>query len=102
MAARRATPRPAKRPFDIEEAIPLLREAVAPYPKAALFELAAEGHTSVFEILVACIISIRTLDEVTLPTARRLFARVATPKQAAKLSPEEIDELIGDCNFHEP
>src|SRR5205823_4720831 len=39
---------------------------------------------------------------VTLPTARRLFARAATPKQAAKLSPEEIDELIGDCNFHEP
>ena len=47
----------AKQPFDVEEAIPLLREAVRPYPKAALFELAAEGHTSVFEILVACIIS---------------------------------------------
>ncbi len=63
-----------KRPFDIEEAMPHLRAAVAPYPKAALFELAAEGHTSVFEILVACIISIRTRDETTLPVARGLFA----------------------------
>ena len=54
--------RPDKKPFDIEAAIPLLREAVAPYPKAALFELAGDGHTSVFEILVACVISIRTHD----------------------------------------
>ena len=52
-----------KQPFDIEEAMRRLREATAPYPKAALFELAAEGHTSVFEILIACILSIRTRDE---------------------------------------
>jgi endonuclease-3 len=55
-----ASPRSDKKPFDVETAIPLLREAVAPYPKAALFELYAEGHTSVFEILIACVISIRT------------------------------------------
>jgi endonuclease-3 len=91
-----------KRPFDIEEAIPLLREATAPYPKAALFELYAEGHTSAFEILIACMISIRTRDETTLPTARRLFARAATPAEVARLSIDEIDTLIGDCTFHEP
>src|SRR5438046_6420538 len=97
MAARRATPRPAKRPFNIEEAIPLLREAVAPYPKAALFELAGEGHTSVFEILIACVISIRTYDEVTLPAARRLFAAARTPDAVAALSEKEIDRLIHPC-----
>src|SRR6266581_519782 len=83
------------RPFDIEAAMPLLREAVAPYPKAALFELAAEGHTSVFELLVGCIISIRTRDETTLPTARRLFARARSCAEVSALSPDEIDELIG-------
>jgi endonuclease-3 len=91
-----------KRPFDIESAIPLLREAVRPYPKAALFELAAEGFGSVFEILVACIISIRTRDETTLPVARRLFARARTPAEVSRLREEEIDELIGACTFHEP
>jgi len=95
-------PAPRKRPFDIEEAIPKLREAVAPYPKAALFELAAEGHSSVFEILAACIISIRTFDEVTLPTSRRLFAKAHTPAQVADLTVDEIDNLIGKCTFHEP
>src|SRR6516225_7849267 len=72
-----------KKPFDIELAIRRLREAVAPYPKAALFELAAEGHTSVFEQLVACIISIRTRDETTIPVARGLFARAGTPEKMA-------------------
>ncbi len=91
-----------KQPFDIERAIPLLREAVRPYPRAALFELAAEGYRSVFEQLVACIISIRTLDEVTLPAARRLFASAGTPAQLASLTPEEIDERIGTCTYHEP
>src|SRR4051812_3132023 len=97
------TKRPTtKRPFDIEEAMPLLREATAPYPKAALFELYAEGYTSVFEILIACIISIRTTDEQTLPIARRLFGQAPTPEKVAALSEQEIDALIGTCTFHEP
>jgi endonuclease III len=90
-----------KKPFDIEQAIVLLRTAVAPYPKAALFELFAEGFTSVFEMLVACLISIRTRDETTLPTARALFARARTPETMANLSEEAIDRLIATCAFHE-
>jgi endonuclease-3 len=93
---------PRKRPFDIEEAIRLLQEAMAPYPKAALFELFAEGYTSVFEILIACIISIRTRDETTLPVARTLFAEARTPAEMVELSVEEIDELIKQSTFHEP
>jgi endonuclease III len=90
-----------KKPFDIEAAIPLLREATAPYPKAALFELAAEGHASVFEVLVACIISIRTYDETTLPVARRLFAKARTPEEIAALTEKELDALITPCTFHD-
>src|ERR1700693_485880 len=93
--------RRTKRPFDIDAAMPLLRAAVAPYPKAALFELAAEGHTSVFEILVACILSIRPRDEPSLPVARALFARAPTPAELAALPVAEIDRLIGACTFHE-
>ena len=86
----------AKQPFDILTAMRRLRRAVAQYPKAALFELAAEGHDTVFEILVACIISIRTRDETTLPTARRLFARARTAAEVAALTPKQIDALIAD------
>ncbi|HJZ57126.1 MAG TPA: endonuclease III [Gemmataceae bacterium] len=102
MTVPKAPRRAAKEPFDIEKAIGLLREAVAPYPKAALFELAAGGHTSVFEILVACVISIRTYDEVTLPASRRLFAVARTPAAVAALPEKEIDRLIDPCTYHEP
>jgi endonuclease-3 len=89
-------------PFDIDAVMAQLREAARPYPKAALFELAEDGYGSVFEQLSACILSIRNRDEVTLPTARRLFARARTPAEMAALSEDEIDALIGTCTFHRP
>jgi endonuclease-3 len=90
-----------KRPFDIDLAMERLREAVRPFPKATLFELAVEGHDSVFEVLVACILSIRTRDETSLVAARRLFARARSPAEMSRLGAAEIDALIGDCTFHE-
>jgi endonuclease-3 len=100
-AAESAAPE-GKQPFDIDVVMDRVREAVRPYPKAAMFELAARGHGSVFELLVGCIISIRTRDETTLPTCLRLFARARTPAEMVRLTPHEIDGLIGDCTFHEP
>ena len=91
----------SKKSFDIDKALKLISKAVEPWPKAAMFELAEEGFNSLFEQLVACIISIRTYDEVSLPTARKLFARARTPAQISKLAIEEIDELIHTCTFHE-
>ena len=90
-----------KKTFDIDLAFKLISEAVRPFPKAAMFELAEEGFDSPFEQLVACMISIRTYDEVSLPAARKLFARARTPKQMNKLTPAEIDDLIHTCTFHE-
>ena len=91
----------AKQPFDVAVALRRVREAVKPFPKAALFELAELGHTSAFEQVVACIISVRTRDEVMLPTARRLFAAAPTPAAVAALSADEIDDLIRASSFHE-
>ncbi|HEV2853340.1 MAG TPA: endonuclease III [Thermoanaerobaculia bacterium] len=91
-----------KRPFDIDQAFARIEEAVRPFPKAALFELAGEGFDCPFELLVACIISIRTLDEVTLVCARRLFGLTRTPEALSRLPAETIDEAIGACTFHEP
>jgi len=90
-----------KKTFDIDLALERISEAVRPWPKAAMFELAEDGFDSPFEQLVACMISIRTYDEVSLPTARKLFARARTPAQMSKMTPEEIDSLINTSTFHE-
>lgn len=91
-----------KRPFDIDIAMDRIRAAVRPFPKAALFELADDGYRTPFEQLVACIISIRTLDEVSAPTARRLFALARTPAEISRLTLAEIDDLIAPATFHAP
>ncbi|MFT3785810.1 MAG: endonuclease III [Tepidisphaeraceae bacterium] len=90
-----------KRPFDIDEVMRRLRTAVEPYEPAAMFKLADEGFSTVFEVLVACIISIRTLEEVTIPTSRKLFAVARKPSEIARLSVSQLDELISACTFHE-
>jgi len=90
-----------KKPFDIDLAIKLIDEAVRPFPKAAMFELAEEGFNSPFEQLVACMISIRTYDEISLPTARKLFARARTPAEVSKLTVAEIASLINTSTFFE-
>lgn len=66
-----------------------------------MFALAEDGYRSVFEQLVACILSIRTMDEVSLVAARRLFAAAPGPAELAALAPSAIDRLIGDTSFHE-
>jgi endonuclease III len=90
-----------KKPFDIRRAAKLIDQAIRPYKKAAMFELAEDGFGSTFEQLVACMISIRTFDEVTIPVARRLFERARTPQEMVRLSAAEIDELIHQSTFHD-
>src|SRR6059058_2675382 len=92
----------AKRPIDIDEMFRRIRIAIKPFKKAAMFELAEDGFDSVFEQLVACIISIRTRDETTIPTARRLFEVARTPAAIANLKWSQLDNLISASTFHEP
>lgn len=90
-----------KRPFAIDLVMQRIRDAITAFPQAALFALAAEGFDSPFELLIACLISTRTRDEVTLACAHRLFARARTPVALSQLTPEAIDKVIYDCTFHD-
>jgi endonuclease-3 len=91
----------AKQPFDIAIALERIGGAVRPYPKAAMFELAERGYASPFQQLVACVISIRTRDEESLPISMRLFDAAPTAEAIAALAPEQIDALITPSTFHE-
>lgn len=85
--------------FNIDAAIAAVRIAVQPFPPAAMFALADEGFASLFEQLIACILSIRTYDEVSLPVSRRLFARAHTPATMLQLSVTEIQALIQESTY---
>jgi len=97
---------PPTRPFDVDDALARVERAVASVPPAAMFALrdGGDGHPgygTLFQQLVACILSIRTYDEVSLPVARRLFARAAAPAAVAALGEAEIARLIAESSFAE-
>jgi endonuclease-3 len=90
---------PPSEPFEVDEAFRRLREAVAPFPKAAMFDLRDRGHGTPFEGLVGSLISARTRDETTLAASLRLFARANTPEGIAALDEAEIAEILHDVTF---
>ena len=77
-----------------------IRKAVAGFPDAAMFALREQGFGDVFQQLVSCIISIRTMDEVSLPVSLALLKRAPTPARMLKLDVAEIDRLIHASSFH--
>jgi endonuclease-3 len=85
--------------FPIDDVLARIEEAIRPYPKAALFALAEEGHGSTFEQLVACVLSVRTMDETTLVVARELFAEARTPEALARLSVARLARLVARSTF---
>lgn len=53
-----------------------------------------------YKVLVACVLSLRTKDEVTMPASERLFAVADTPEKMAKLEPETIEKLVFPVGFY--
>jgi endonuclease-3 len=64
--------------------------------------LAEEQETSrsPFRLLVACVISLRTKDEVTAEASRRLFEIAPTPDRLAKLEEDRIARTIYPAGFY--
>ena len=53
-----------------------------------------------FRVLISCILSLRTKDDVTAQASRRLFERASTPEETATLSIGEIRRLIYPAGFY--
>lgn len=61
----------------------------------------AEKHDrDPFKVLVSCIISLRTKDDVTFPAAQRLYKLATTPKTMMILSEEQIGKAIYPAGFY--
>jgi endonuclease-3 len=101
-SATRVASKGPKRPFDIDEVMRRIRAAVTDVPDAAMFALRDLGYGTLFQQLVACIISIRTTDEVSLPTALALLSQAPTPADVAALDIADIDAAIHSATFHGP
>jgi endonuclease III len=93
------TPATVLRLHPIGEMLKTIRAAIAEFPKATLFEMRDRGYDSLFEQICACIISVRTFDEVSLPAALRLFENARTAAEMNQLSENDLYELIRPASF---
>lgn len=80
--------------FDLNVVLSRIEEAIRPYPKAAMFDLFERGYNTLFEQLISCIVSIRTLDETTIPVSLRLFEQARTPEQLLQLDIPALTKLL--------
>ena len=53
-----------------------------------------------FKVLIACILSQRTKDEITRKATQKLFSKASTPEKILKLKEKEIEELIYPVGFY--
>lgn len=83
----------------IHDAIQLLRSECKQWPTPSVTVI-AERYRSPFTVLVSCIISLRTRDQVTAAASERLFAVADTPARMAGLAVEEIAGLIYPAGFY--
>jgi endonuclease-3 len=84
---------------DMEEIIPLLAEELKKSEMPIVSHL-AEGHRDPFTILISCLISLRTKDEVTAEATQRLFRLAGNPAEMLLLAPETIAKAIYPAGFY--
>jgi endonuclease-3 len=56
--------------------------------------------SSPLRILIGCVLSLRTKDDVSYPATDRLFARAATPREMLRLRKSTISRLIYPVGFY--
>ncbi len=77
-----------------------IRQLNAMAKQGKMMRLAAESWASDFQILVSTIMSARTRDEVTIPTAEKLFSKYPDAKKLARAKLSNIQKIIKPVNFY--
>ncbi len=86
------------REFNIVEGLKKLKKAVRKFPTPSVTLIAKKNDP--FAVLVSCIISLRTRDEVTELASARLFTLAKLPAELLKLSNAKIEKAIYPAAFY--
>jgi endonuclease-3 len=84
---------------DIHTVIAILNKEYKQWQTPAV-TIIAQCNGSPFKVLISCLISLRTKDEVTALASARIFARAETAEAMAGLSVDEIAQLIYPAGFY--
>lgn len=85
--------------MDIVKALKILENEYHKWSTPAVTIL-AQNERNPFKVLISCIISLRTKDEVTAKASLRLFTQANTPKKMQLLPVDTIANLIYPAGFY--
>ncbi len=87
---------------DIPLVIKILKKECAKLktPYVTVVAEAAADIKKPFKVLVSCILSLRTKDEVTMAASERLFGLATTPSELAGLGEDVIEKAIYPAGFY--
>jgi endonuclease-3 len=83
---------------EISRVIDIVEQEVRRFREPAVTQVARRRDP--YQVLVSCMISLRTRDETTAAASERLFHIAKTPEDMTLLSEEEIERLIKPANYY--
>ncbi len=89
---------PTSNTIDIEKIIRIIEKENKNFKIPIITEISKER--SPFKVLISCLLSLRTKDDVTAKSSIRLFKIADTPKKLVKLKIEEIEKAIYPVGFY--
>ncbi|MBS3149121.1 endonuclease III [Candidatus Woesearchaeota archaeon] len=82
----------------IDKVIEILKKNHKTFKKPVVTEISEERNP--FKVLISCLLSLRTRDEVTGKASERLFNIADKPEEFLKLSSNKIESLIYPVSFY--
>ncbi len=86
--------------FDIGHAVRTLRRWIKKWKVPVVTMYSRTNLRPAFQVLISCLLSLRTRDEQTAAASARLFAVADTPEGIAALPVERIEKLIYPVGFY--
>ncbi len=85
--------------LDINKVVSILKKEVKQYQTPSVTVI-GDTYNDAFHVLISCIISLRTKDDVTMGASQRLFTRASSPEALSKLNAKTIEKLIYPAGFY--
>jgi len=85
---------------DLPQVFRVLRQHRKEVGPASVTEIAESRQSEPYRILISCLISLRTKDEVTATASASLFSLASTPSEMVSLSTKKIARAIYPCGFY--
>ncbi len=86
------------KPTDLPLVLRYLRKSIKSWRVPVVTKISRQQNP--FMVLVSCLLSLRTRDEITDAASRRLFVLASSPKKLLRLDPKQVEKAIYPVAFY--